>query len=843
MFRLPHFITLAAQGQTPPGTTRLPLLGAQTWAEMPALAALAVAVGAGATALAHAVALPDFTGQFWLAAVVGLMFCVASHWDYPGPRPRGRSALGAVRRVLGAGLALGLFLLPPLCAWLNLGNGQWFVPLDVLTDGNLLVAVFLGWIMIAGVFAVSAAPPQASLAAVHAAARGRATAGSGTASVRSLPLSAPLLPGLSLFGVLHVVSVDTIISVCFLFFVAAAMYLVAYESQFNRLSLVVSPPAIAAHPGDAAGTVAAVNDTPGAIAQAQRMAGQYVLLSAVWLGLFALGAVLLYYPLTAVLPIHISGGFSRARTGSPLASFDWRSPSQIMQLRGGFYLLSDEEVLQVAVESGTPSGLLRGKTFAFYNQSPVGTQWEETAFSQQIAKTLRLERGQPVQLKPPLPPQVAGTLSRRVVVEQVRPLTLRGNDVLYASGEPFATQGNFRELSVMANGTVYVPGSPSSGADAQYAVQSQVTTPRQAALRQARGLAREQLRAWRSDAHLAPLLQTGSAQTTARLQQLAAQIIAAARARGEAVTTPLQKVQAVEKYLIQTCEYSLDTPFVPNGQDAVLFFLTESRLGACDMFASAMALLLRVMNVPTRIATGFRQPQEMPQMVPAPNALPNAASGSSPVNSSATGGASGDNASGDLNEAGGVVVRQRDAHAWVEYFVEGYGWLTRDPTDGTREAQPSVGRQIAQALQLRQLRSPRLLLLPGAGAALLLIGALWTVLEKRAASAGPRRAASADELGRARIAAAHAAAVRAVAGRVPLLKLAAAGHTAGHAARTPREIEAAVLSAPLSSAAKQEFAALTYLVIAAHYAADFPASQISSEQLRDCLTRLQRAPQ
>jgi hypothetical protein len=113
-----------------------------------------------------------------------------------------------------------------------------------------------------------------------------------------------------------------------------------------------------------------------------------------------------------------------------------------------------------------------------------------------------------VQLKPPLPAQADGMLSRRVVVENVWPLGSRGDKVLYASGAPFAMQGQFHDLSVMADGTVYVRGSLRSGADAQYAIQSQVTTPRHAALLQARGLTPEQLRAWRSDARLAPLLQT-----------------------------------------------------------------------------------------------------------------------------------------------------------------------------------------------------------------------------------------------------------------------------------------------------------------------------------------------
>jgi hypothetical protein len=55
-----------------------------------------------------------------------------------------------------------------------------------------------------------------------------------------------------------------------------------------------------------------------------------------------------------------------------------------------------------------------------------------------------------------------------------------------------------------------------------------------------------------------------------------------------------------------------------------------------------------------------------------------------------------------------------------------------------------------------------------------------------------------------------------------------AGHAVGHAARTPREIEAAVLSAPLPSAASRSSQPLTYLVIAAHYAADFSGGRKSA---------------
>lgn len=840
MLRLPGFATPAiadkqALPRVAPRAVGRPILSAQAWAELPAHAALAVALGAGATALVHAVDLPDFTWRFWLLTLVGLAFCIASHWDrYPRQKRIALNVMITARRILGAGTAFCLFALPSLCIALKLPGSQWFVPTEALADGNLLAAVFMGWIMLAGAFAVSATAPRA--AALTA---GGEEAGHSDGTSSPLPLALPLLPELSLFGLLNVVSVDTIISVCFLLFAAAGLYVVAYEGHLKRRSLSTSPSplsppsrgrgvlAAGSGPGVAtsAGPLVDSIDSEGSIARAQRVAGQYLLLCGVWLGIFAIGAAMFYYPLMAVLPLHISGGFSRAQAGPQSLLSDWRSPSQIMRLRGGSYPLSDREVMRISVEDGAPSGLWRGRAFERYaDLVGSGSQWEELPLGEGSFKALRPEAGVPIELKPPLAAEVAGALRRHIVVETVRSLIPRGDHALHASGEPLMVQSAFRRLNLMADGTVSTSGRYSSMDDVRYTVRSQVTRPHRAALTNAAGLTRQQRREWSNDPARAALLQTGSARTTQRLNQIAAQIVNRARARGQALATPYQKLRAIEDYLVETCEYSLDTPVVPDGQDAVLFFLTESRLGACDMFASAMALLLRAMDVPTRVAAGFRQPQD-PQE--ADNTAGSAAS-------NAPGDVPGDASSAGSPQAGSFVVREKDAHAWVEYYVDGFGWLPHDPTDGTREAQPSVGQQLAQMLQLQQLRSPRLLLLPGAGMALLLVGALWTVLEKRGACGVPKRAASAEEAGRARIAAAHAAAVQILAGRVPPLKL-------GRSARTPHELEAAVLRAPLPPAAKQEFAALTYLFIAAHYAADFPAAQVDAAQLRACLSRLRRA--
>jgi transglutaminase-like putative cysteine protease len=72
-------------------------------------------------------------------------------------------------------------------------------------------------------------------------------------------------------------------------------------------------------------------------------------------------------------------------------------------------------------------------------------------------------------------------------------------------------------------------------------------------------------------------------------------------------------------------------------------FWLDRRLGFCEHFASAFVVLMRGMGVPARIVTGFQGWDAEPQ-------------------------------------DGYLVVRNANAHAWAEYWVEGKGWLRSDPT-------------------------------------------------------------------------------------------------------------------------------------------------------------------
>ena len=77
--------------------------------------------------------------------------------------------------------------------------------------------------------------------------------------------------------------------------------------------------------------------------------------------------------------------------------------------------------------------------------------------------------------------------------------------------------------------------------------------------------------------------------------------------------------------------------------DPLAYFLFDRGKGHCEYFASALAVMLRVENIPSRVITGFQ--------------------------------------TGELNPISGLyVVRASDAHSWVEAFIEGQGWITLDPT-------------------------------------------------------------------------------------------------------------------------------------------------------------------
>lgn len=102
------------------------------------------------------------------------------------------------------------------------------------------------------------------------------------------------------------------------------------------------------------------------------------------------------------------------------------------------------------------------------------------------------------------------------------------------------------------------------------------------------------------------------------------------------------KAIAVRDYLRANLGYTLEMK--AGGDEPLTDFLFNVREGHCEYFATAMAIMLRTQGVATRVVNGFH--------------------------------------GGDYNNASGVtVVRQRNAHSWVEvYFPKEDQWVTFDPT-------------------------------------------------------------------------------------------------------------------------------------------------------------------
>lgn len=107
-------------------------------------------------------------------------------------------------------------------------------------------------------------------------------------------------------------------------------------------------------------------------------------------------------------------------------------------------------------------------------------------------------------------------------------------------------------------------------------------------------------------------------------------------------TNRYDKARAVESYLQNNYAYTLDMK--AGGEEPLSDFLFNVRAGHCEYFATAMAVMLRTQGIATRIVNGFH--------------------------------------GGEYNDAAGVtVVRQRNAHAWVEvYFPGNDEWVRFDPT-------------------------------------------------------------------------------------------------------------------------------------------------------------------
>ena len=126
-----------------------------------------------------------------------------------------------------------------------------------------------------------------------------------------------------------------------------------------------------------------------------------------------------------------------------------------------------------------------------------------------------------------------------------------------------------------------------------------------------------------------------------RIDVLAQEIVQAKRSTYE-------KALAIQEHLTSNYRYSLDAPLADQASP-LEEFLFNRKTGYCEHYATAMVIMLRTVGIPARLVTGFLATE--------------------------------------WNEYGNYyVVRQQDAHAWVEVHLPQSGWVMMDPTPAIAEA-------------------------------------------------------------------------------------------------------------------------------------------------------------
>lgn len=103
-----------------------------------------------------------------------------------------------------------------------------------------------------------------------------------------------------------------------------------------------------------------------------------------------------------------------------------------------------------------------------------------------------------------------------------------------------------------------------------------------------------------------------------------------------------EKAVAIENYLRNNYSYNLNTTEVPENREFIDYFLFEGKEGYCTYFATSMAIMLRLEGIPTRYIEGYLAQESI--------------------------------------ETGIYEVTHKNAHAWVEAFIEPVGWMTFEPT-------------------------------------------------------------------------------------------------------------------------------------------------------------------
>jgi len=248
------------------------------------------------------------------------------------------------------------------------------------------------------------------------------------------------------------------------------------------------------------------------------------------------------------------------------------------------------------------------------------------------------------------PPRNRPTRKKTILLEPLE------TSVLFTADKAASIQVPLPSLLKDLSGTLYLPSN------IRRRLEYEITSFSEPVLDSDRATVQIDYPSWIRDHYLAADVAAG-AELSSHLK-----IAALARDITASSSTVYEKAAAIEHYLKSNYTYTLDVPL--SSRPPLEAFLFDHKKGYCEYYASAMVLLLRSIGIAARLVTGF---------------LP-----------------------GEWNEVGRYyLIRQSDAHAWVEVYFPEERWQVFDPTPSVPQDQNALLKMTAAYLDWMQLKWDR----------------------------------------------------------------------------------------------------------------------------------------
>jgi transglutaminase-like putative cysteine protease len=435
------------------------------------------------------------------------------------------------------------------------------------------------------------------------------------------------VPTIAMLGLTGSSQPDTEIVVYFFIFLLATIFMVGYEHHLRLQEVTIIPrdddrPSVRSHASTALALFVAVGGVGGALTLAARPV------------------------LSRLSPF--ATPMLRSRQSFPTFNNALQNNSTYVPIGSGPISLSETPLFEV--RGARNSSLWRTRTYDYY----TGRGWTSTMAEDQrspvanaevsftppdVEGVEREERYYRIDFEPD--PFRPASLPTELVTQQI---VLLSDMLPYLPlpGRPKSLISRLGEVSSDTAGVVNARTPLSRGT--AYQITADTWSPLPRLLRQAPPV--NPSRFYRPEYLALPL-------GTERVQSLAHRL-AAGRLNA------YDKAIAMEAYIEKNCPYTLTEEATPAETDAVDYYLFSAKEGACDLAASAMAILCRSVGIPARWAAGYLEGVEDPS-------------------------------------SGGRVLREADSHAWVELYFPGYGWVAFNPAPQSPAGTTDVSGQVVRS--------------------------------------------------------------------------------------------------------------------------------------------------